>query len=250
MFEESPEDEGGVEVSPDPSIEASKTLVSDIVGVLEEDIALGLLHPRERLTEDNLTAQFGVKRHLVRQALVELQQFGIVRHVKNRGAVVGDMKPAEVVEIYAVRSILEAAAVDVMDLPLSEHVIERLISIQREHQGGVADKDYRRVFRANLLFHKCLFGACGNTCLSEIIENFSIKVHGVRSHSIMHPKYLEMACDEHWEIIEAAVAGNREMLRQLCKQHLEPSMKFYIETYEMRFPAHRETQGTRGKKSS
>jgi DNA-binding GntR family transcriptional regulator len=35
------------------------------VETLEEDIAFGYMHPRERLVEDELRARFGLKRHVV-----------------------------------------------------------------------------------------------------------------------------------------------------------------------------------------
>lgn len=213
-------------------------IVANIVRTLEEDIALGLLHPRERLLEDELKVNFGAKRHHVRQALTELQRIGIVNHIKNRGAIVADMKPDEVVNIYAVRTLLEAAAVDEMELPMSKLLIEHLITIQDKHERSVAEKDHRATFRYNLQFHKLFFSACRNRHLSDAIETFSAKVHGVRFYSIMNPKYLKMACDEHWKIIKAAKDGDRVMLRRLCEQHLTPSMQFYIETYEMRFPTH------------
>ena len=38
---------------------------------LEEDIAFGYMHPRERLVEDELRARFGLKRHIVRQVLAD-----------------------------------------------------------------------------------------------------------------------------------------------------------------------------------
>lgn len=46
------------------------------VATLEEDIVFGRLHPRERLTEDELMARFDMKSHAVRQVLVELELLG------------------------------------------------------------------------------------------------------------------------------------------------------------------------------
>ena len=43
-----------------------------LASALEFDILFGRLKPRERLVEDALMQRFGVKRHAVRQALVEL----------------------------------------------------------------------------------------------------------------------------------------------------------------------------------
>jgi len=48
------------------------TGLEEAVRILEEEIVLGFLHPRERLVEDDLLERFGLKRHVVRQVLVEL----------------------------------------------------------------------------------------------------------------------------------------------------------------------------------
>ena len=56
--------------------------------MLEEDIIFGRLQPRERLVEDVLIKRFGGKRHVVRQALAELERMGIVVREQNKGAVV------------------------------------------------------------------------------------------------------------------------------------------------------------------
>src|SRR5690349_12367591 len=88
--------------------------LTDIVQRLEEEIALGLLRPRERLVEDDLLARFNVKRHVVRQVLAELEMMGMVTRRPNRGAAVRDFTTLEVEHIYFVRDILERAAVEVM----------------------------------------------------------------------------------------------------------------------------------------
>ncbi|MCP3055496.1 GntR family transcriptional regulator, partial [Aurantimonas sp. LRZ36] len=60
----------------------------EIAAALEEEIVFGRLHPRERLIEEELASRFEAKRHIVRQALVELERLGLVERVRNRGAVV------------------------------------------------------------------------------------------------------------------------------------------------------------------
>ena len=71
------ENEGGKAPVARGDAELSKTVVSS----LEEDIVLGRLHPRERLIEDELMRRFAAKRHVVRRALEDLQQMGVVERV-------------------------------------------------------------------------------------------------------------------------------------------------------------------------
>ena len=78
-----------------------------IVQRIEEDIVFGRLHPRERLVEEALAERFGVKRHIVREALADLERRGLIERFRNRGAMVKAYTPEEVEQLYAVRALLE-----------------------------------------------------------------------------------------------------------------------------------------------
>ena len=77
---------------------------------------LGRRHPRERLIEQDLRDRFKTHRGDVRLALFELEKKGVVQRIPNRGAVVRDLTPQEVTEIYGVRGELELMAVRILPL--------------------------------------------------------------------------------------------------------------------------------------
>ena len=54
-----------------------------VIERLEEDIVFGRRRPRERLVEEDLVAQFGAKKHVIRQALAELERMGLVERKRN-----------------------------------------------------------------------------------------------------------------------------------------------------------------------
>ena len=130
---------------------------------LEEDIVLGRRHPRERLVEQDLCTDFDTHRGDVRLALFELEKMGIVERIPNRGAIVRDLKPREVSEIYDVREELEVMAVRILPFPVPDADIARLEAIQHEHGKAVDAGDLLAVFHSNVQFHRALFGLCGNT---------------------------------------------------------------------------------------
>jgi DNA-binding GntR family transcriptional regulator len=86
--------------------------VREIVSALEEQIVLGWLMPRERLLEDRLTGQFSCKKHVIREALTELERMGLVERVLNKGAAVRFLSPEAVRQIYTVRKALETLAAE------------------------------------------------------------------------------------------------------------------------------------------
>src|ERR1700726_234920 len=95
------------------------TIAEAIATSLEEDIVLGRRHPRERLVEQDLCDRFKTHRGDVRLALFELEKKGIVQRIPNRGAIVRDLTPREVMEIYAVRGEVEVMAVRILPFPVA-----------------------------------------------------------------------------------------------------------------------------------
>ncbi|KZC98809.1 GntR family transcriptional regulator [Oceanibaculum pacificum] len=209
--------------------------LSAIVSELEEDIVFGRLHPRERLVEEVLTERFAAKRHVVRQALVELERMGLIERHRNRGAVVKAYTPEEVQQLYVVREMLETGAARLIPLPLPADRIAALEAIQRAHDSAVAAEDMHGVFRANIAFHRALFSACDNPYLASAIEEFAQKTHAIRFYSVVKHTLLIKARDDHRAIIEALRAGDRNRLIELCRDHLLPSKQSYIAAYRQRF---------------
>ena len=209
--------------------------VRGIAAALEEEIVLGWLMPRERLVEEELAERLGVKRHVVREALAELERVGLVERVPNRGAFVRLLDPTEVRQIYSVREALETLAAEQIPMPAPDRLLSRLKEIQDAHSAAVASGDARAAFRANMIFHEALFAACGNPHLVELIQSMAQKVHGARSITAASAEHLALARDEHLGMIEAIRAGDRARLVALCRKHLGPSRDAYIAAAEARF---------------
>lgn len=199
-----------------------------VVAALEEDIVFGRLHPRERLIEDELMQRFGIKRYVVREVLAALDRMGLIERRRNVGALVRSFTSNEVAELYALRALLETEAVRLIQLPVPDSSLEKLIAIQRKHDDAVLANSPPRVFRANLAFHQALFELTGNETLQHAIAEYARQTHSIRFSALVSSEYRERARREHWQIIEALRAGDREALVALCAEHLPPSRDVYL----------------------
>jgi DNA-binding GntR family transcriptional regulator len=221
-----------------PSAQAQERTVADRIATsLEEDIVLGRRHPRERLVEQDLCDRFDTHRGDVRLALFELEKKGIVQRIPNRGAIVRDLNPKEVTEIYAVREELEMMAARILPFPVAASDLAELEDLQRQHSAAIDDDDMLGVFYANLHFHQTLFALCGNACLIESIRQLEQKVYGIRFYANASREALERARRDHIEMIRALRASRRDDLIELTRSHLKPSPEAYIRAYERRFGA-------------
>jgi DNA-binding GntR family transcriptional regulator len=202
--------------------------VERIVRELEEEIVLGRLRPRERLLEEVLAKHFNAKRHIIRAALAELENMGIVVRQPNRGAAVRDFSAKEVAQIYDIRELLEGHAATIMALPASAELIAELKAIHQAYSLAVDEEDTRTVFRTNLQFHRVFFAACGNPYLAEQITLLASRAHAIRFHAIIDPVLLNRARQEHARMIEYLEQGAREQLVDVVKAHISPSKEAYL----------------------
>lgn len=208
-------------------------LITALTEKTEEDIALGVLKPRERLIEDDFMKKHGIKRHAARQVISALEQRGIVVKERNRGASVRDFSPDEVEQIYEVRVLLERRAMEVMPLPAPKNLIKNLKKIQISHKTAAEQADVRKVFRENIRFHHLLFSSCGNGYLARSIDQYAQLSLPIRSHTILVPGLLERAIEEHAEMISAIECNNRELLCRIVTEHLLPSKETYLQQFSL-----------------
>jgi DNA-binding GntR family transcriptional regulator len=215
-------------VAPDERDRDVASAVHEVVQALEEEIVLGILHPRERLVEDELMHRFAVKRHVVRNALADLDKQGLVQRKRNSGAQVRALTGKEVVELYALREILETSCVKLIPFPILPAALQKIVALQRAHNTAVKKSDPRAVFRANLAFHAALHALCGNDALIEAITEYARRTYPVRLSTLVAQESLERARDEHMQIIAALRDGDRDLLVKLYARHLRPSRDAYL----------------------
>lgn len=209
--------------------------LTHVVEQLEEDIVFGRLRPRERLVEEELVDRFGVKRHIIRQGLLELERIGIVVRLRGKGARVCEFTPEEVEQLYAVRELLEEHAACLIPLPADKDLLKDLTAIHKAHGKAVDEGDLKTIYRANIRFHQVLFAACGNPYLSEAINLYAMKANVIRFYVGRDPRMFAGSREQHGQMIEALKADDRERFVALCVQHLRPSPKAYIDAYRALF---------------
>ena len=82
-----------------------------ILEILEYKILSGVLNPKERLIERELTEEYKISTGTVRKILKELTVKNLIHHISNRGAVVAAPTQKELEDIYHTRVLLENHAI-------------------------------------------------------------------------------------------------------------------------------------------
>lgn len=122
-----------------------------VAEALREAIITGRLQPGERIKEIPLAQQLEVSRGPIRDALRLLEHDGLLEIIPNRGAVVPEVHPIDVLEVYAMRASLGSLALhklllDERELPVRtlEKELRRFQrAVERRHAAEAADADLR-----------------------------------------------------------------------------------------------------------
>src|SRR3984893_15925100 len=84
-----------------------QSLTSAVADKLRDQIIRGEIVEGAQLRQDVIAGQYRVSRIPVREALRQLDAEGLITIVPNRGAVVPQLSPNDIEELFAIRALLE-----------------------------------------------------------------------------------------------------------------------------------------------
>jgi DNA-binding GntR family transcriptional regulator len=154
--------------------ELPATLVEVAEHRLRAAILSGALAPGEKIVEEQLCADFGISRAPLREALRLLGQQGLVDHLPRRGARVTEWSTADILQLFALRHVLERHAIE-LALPVADPVsalapvrgaLERMRSATDELERDDAHRG----------FHAAVVELAGNRQLNIALEPILLKL--------------------------------------------------------------------------
>ena len=147
----------------------SATLKSHLVSRLRAGIIGGKYRPGDRLNESKLARQYGVSRIPVREALMQLQEQGLVMNSPRRGMFVNSLSEDDAQRINSLRIVLEAEAMKLCRAhltPAMEANLTRLVTaMEAWEQGSELD-----AAALDLEFHRAIWEYSGNPYLVRMLD--------------------------------------------------------------------------------
>lgn len=188
-----------------------------------DEIRDGILKAGDRLREQDIAARFGMSRTPVREGLGRLLEKGLLVAAGGRGLTVRALTTAEVIDLYAMREILEGAAARLAAQHASAPEIAALADLHREF--AAAGEDYRLVARLNREFHGAIHRAARNAYLdaatSQLEDNITLL--GISTFSV--PGRPAGAIDEHGDILRAISERDADRAEQAARAHMRAALR-------------------------
>jgi DNA-binding GntR family transcriptional regulator len=204
----------------------------------------GSLPPGTRLDYKQLAIELGVSTTPVREAVSRLASEGFVELVPRLGAVVRSLTRESAVEFYEVREAVETFAALKAAERLSPRHIEalhqHLATMTRIRDSFMAQGSTRleqpaltEFLDADLTFHRTVLQGSRNRALARTVEESQLQARIFFADRGIHdPQRVQLACDQHGEILEALENRNPAAASDAMRNHIRTSLLFTLDHLE------------------
>jgi len=181
-------------------------------------ILAGKLQGGVKLNQDDLARRLNVSRTPIRQAVLRLENEGLVVNRPNRGATVTTLGPDGMLELFEMRSVLEglafALAVPNIDAKAVDEMQRRLDTLERSHTN------ITRWVQLHDDFHGLMFQHARRPRLSAQLSRLRQSVAPYLRLYLTTKKIAEMPGNEHRTLIEAIKVGDAVAAERMMREHV------------------------------
>ena len=185
---------------------------------LLDGIRAGRILPGDRIREEDVAQSLGVSRTPVREALQHLQARRLVEMAPGRGIVVVELSTQQVMELYAMREVLEGAAARFA----AQHALPAEIAMMRELLDAfdAARGDPTRLARINNSLHRTIYEAARNRYMHEALSNLEDALSLLQNTTFSLPERHEFGLAEHRAIVAAIESRDSEAAEAASRLHI------------------------------
>jgi DNA-binding GntR family transcriptional regulator len=176
--------------------------------------------PGTRIDEQVLTAEYGISRTPLREALKVLAAEGLVTLRPRRGCFVTEISDQDLDEIFPLMAMLEARCALEATNRAQPGEIVRLEAIHRQLERFAGNQQIERFFVANQEFHLRIQEMSGNRWLRQVIQDLRKVLKLTRLFSLSIDGRLQQSLAEHAAILEAIRAGDALRAQATMHDHI------------------------------
>ena len=195
---------------------------------VETAILSGDLAPGTSLNEVKLSAERGVSRTPVREALMQLELEGLVKTLHNKGAVVVGISESDVDDIYTIRNRIEGLAARRAAQNISEDELAALREIVELQEFYVGRGDNLQVWNLDGRFHELVYEGCRSRPLKQMLSLFHNYISKAREATVRRGR-AAASTQEHRAILSALENHDPEEAERMMAIHVSNARDSFFE---------------------
>jgi DNA-binding GntR family transcriptional regulator len=207
-------------------------LADEVYRQILDVIHLGGIAPRERIVQEKLAKELKVSRTPVREALLRLEQEGVLITAGRSGFTIREVSNEEVRQIYDARAAVDGHAAWIIASsrdPSMTDAIQAVIE-REENIEGAETLDY---FNANRAIHRAIVEQTGNHYLLEMFDNIWNRGNSFRIFAAIERIDLAKSLGEHIYLCDAMREGTPEAAREAMIKHIADGLDLQLEALAM-----------------
>jgi DNA-binding GntR family transcriptional regulator len=215
-----------------------QTLASQVYQQLLRQIFSGELTPGCPLREAELSAQLGVSRTPIREALGRLAEYGVVESRPNHGCVVSRLGRDELIHLHQVREALEGMAIELACGKLTDADFAELERLAEAARDQTAPDYFKATDEFDVGLHSLIAKRSGNPLLVREIRKLhemTLLIHDqletvlIGGHRVDPEEQWElrsMGWREHIKIVAALKSKKPERCRAAMVAHIRSTSRY------------------------
>jgi DNA-binding GntR family transcriptional regulator len=206
----------------DTKLRRSRSVLDEAYDSLKKSIVDGIYRPGQRLRALRVAQELKVSRTPVKEALVRLEQEGLIRHEQDAGFVVRGLSVGEILDLYRVREILEVEAARAAFPHLTPPALAAMGKALDYADELLAQKLYADFLRASRKFHDLIAAQSRNSVLQEVLANLGARFWSIGTIVVSrHPQRAQDIRRENRAILDAMLGGDLKNIEKAVKAHVK-----------------------------
>jgi DNA-binding GntR family transcriptional regulator len=184
-------------------------------------ILKGVLKPGEKLTEQDLAAEYNVSRTPIREAIRQLEVERLVSRTPFVGVTVTQLSPKDVIELLDVREVLEGLAARLAAVHIEPSQLARLRQAFQKMRTAANASDVSGYLDHALSFRRILVGCSRSETLVQYVMGIEHRLRLMGGRTAMIPGRMQAAISEHEKLLQAIEAGDSAAAEQLNRERIQ-----------------------------
>ncbi|BBI54493.1 GntR family transcriptional regulator [Vreelandella olivaria] len=193
---------------------------------LQKEIVLGSLQPEQSLTEMDLAQRFDCSQGTVREALMRLNEEGLVNRLPNRGTHVAPCHADDARALLNIRREVECTYLDRVVARANAQLDRDLHEMLNGMRNAARDRDEYMLSVWDRSFHTRLFLAAELPVVTPILTRCLIHNHRFKILNSTPNRELEATAERHVPILDALAARDTEALHDILGHHIATIVDF------------------------
>lgn len=182
----------------------------------------------DRLIQEKLATDLGISRTPVREALLRLEQEGVLRKSAQGGFRLYEMSDQEVRELYQTRAAIEGQVARIL---AQHHTAEDIDSLRKTviKEENISSASVREYFEANRNIHRRFVELANNRYLLEMFDMTWGKAMAFQLFAQIQNVDLSKSLGDHMILVDVIEKGDKTDALEAFIKHIQDGFDLQIE---------------------